>query len=68
MATERPLVDDWRTVEDALNAASSGASEPLYSQVEAAKGALFRLGCAAVEGQGREAVSRAADSQPGSDA
>jgi hypothetical protein len=42
------LADDWRAVEDVLNQAGDGASDPFYSQVEEAKGSLFRLGSAAM--------------------
>jgi hypothetical protein len=42
------LRDDWHEIEDALNAASDGATDPVYSQIESAKSALLRLGSAAV--------------------
>lgn len=41
---------DWRSIEDFLNRASEEASEPFYSQIEAAKESLFRIGCAARKG------------------
>ncbi len=47
--TEEETSRDWRTIEHVLNNASNLASEPFYTQIEAAKNALFRLGSAAME-------------------